>query len=75
MLLLHHFVLLLHRSVLLLHHSVLLLHHSVLLLHHFLIEGMIGYGIAKAAVHQLTKSLAQANSGLPQGATVVSILP
>lgn len=38
-------------------------------------SGMIGYGIAKAAVHQLTKSLAQANSGLPQGATVVSILP
>lgn len=38
-------------------------------------EGMIGYGMAKAAVHQLTKSLAQANSGLPQDAFVLSILP
>lgn len=37
--------------------------------------GMIGYGMAKAAVHQLTKSLAGKNSGLPEGALVVSILP
>ncbi|XP_008560994.1 dihydropteridine reductase [Microplitis demolitor] len=37
--------------------------------------GMIGYGMAKAAVHQLTKSLAAGDSGLPSGATVVSILP
>ncbi|XP_071521381.1 dihydropteridine reductase [Panulirus ornatus] len=37
--------------------------------------GMIGYGLAKAAVHQLTKSLGDEKSGLPKGATAVSILP
>lgn len=37
--------------------------------------GMIGYGMAKAAVHQLTRSLAENNSGLPDGSLVVSILP
>ncbi|KAI9288523.1 hypothetical protein BC943DRAFT_287849 [Umbelopsis sp. AD052] len=37
--------------------------------------GMIGYGIAKAAVHQLVKSLAADGSGLPQGAVVTAILP
>ena len=37
--------------------------------------GMIGYGMAKAAVHQLTKSLAGNNSGLPDNSLVVSILP
>ncbi|XP_018578331.1 dihydropteridine reductase [Anoplophora glabripennis] len=37
--------------------------------------GMIGYGLGKAAVHQLTKSLAQKESGLPEGASVVAILP
>lgn len=37
--------------------------------------GMIGYGMAKAAVHQLTKSLAGENSGLPENSLVVSILP
>lgn len=37
--------------------------------------GMIGYGMAKAAVHQLTKSLAGSNSGLPENSLVVSILP
>ncbi|XP_037930230.1 dihydropteridine reductase-like [Teleopsis dalmanni] len=37
--------------------------------------GMIGYGMAKAAVHQLTRSLAEKDSGLPEGALVVSILP
>ncbi|XP_077501481.1 uncharacterized protein LOC144112551 isoform X3 [Amblyomma americanum] len=37
--------------------------------------GMIGYGMAKAAVHHLVQSLAGAKSGLPQGATVVAILP
>lgn len=37
--------------------------------------GMIGYGMAKAAVHQLTKSLAGTNSGLPENSLVVSILP
>lgn len=37
--------------------------------------GMIGYGMAKAAVHQLTRSLAEDGSGLPNDALVVSILP
>lgn len=37
--------------------------------------GMIGYGMAKAAVHQLTKSLAGKNSGLPENSLVVAILP
>uniref|UniRef100_A0A2M4AQ48 Dihydropteridine reductase n=1 Tax=Anopheles triannulatus TaxID=58253 RepID=A0A2M4AQ48_9DIPT len=37
--------------------------------------GMIGYGMAKAAVHQLTKSLAGEKSGLPDNSLVVSILP
>lgn len=37
--------------------------------------GMIGYGLAKAAVHQLTKSLAASKSGLPNGSTVLAILP
>ncbi|XP_055597121.1 dihydropteridine reductase [Uranotaenia lowii] len=37
--------------------------------------GMIGYGMAKAAVHQLTKSLAGKDSGLPEKSLVVSILP
>ncbi|XP_017879436.1 dihydropteridine reductase-like [Ceratina calcarata] len=37
--------------------------------------GMIGYGMAKAAVHQLTKSLAAKDSGLPKDSLVASILP
>ncbi|KAL2088703.1 hypothetical protein ACEWY4_015602 [Coilia grayii] len=37
--------------------------------------GMVGYGMAKAAVHQLCQSLAAVDSGLPSGATVVAILP
>jgi len=42
--------------------------------------GMIGYGVAKAAVHQLAKSLAfndagENKSGLPSGAFVAAILP
>jgi len=37
--------------------------------------GMVGYGMAKAAVHQLTKSLAQPKSGLPDGALVAATLP
>ncbi|GAB0097026.1 dihydropteridine reductase [Sergentomyia squamirostris] len=37
--------------------------------------GMIGYGMAKAAVHQLTKSLAGKDSGLPENSLVVAILP
>ncbi|XP_045482144.1 dihydropteridine reductase [Harmonia axyridis] len=37
--------------------------------------GMIGYGLAKSAVHQLTKSLSGEDSGLPPKSLVVSILP
>lgn len=37
--------------------------------------GMIGYGMAKAAVHQLTRSLGGDKSGLPAGSLAVSILP
>lgn len=37
--------------------------------------GMIGYGMAKAAVHHLVESLAGPKSGLPNNATVVAILP
>ena len=36
---------------------------------------MIGYGMAKAAVHQLVASLAQDKSGLPPGSLVTAILP
>ena len=39
------------------------------------ITGMIGYGMAKAAVHQLVASLAQDNSGLPSNSLVAAILP
>nr|XP_040031135.1 LOW QUALITY PROTEIN: quinoid dihydropteridine reductase a [Gasterosteus aculeatus aculeatus] len=37
--------------------------------------GMAGYGMAKAAVHQLCQSLAEKNSGMPPGAAAVAILP
>lgn len=37
--------------------------------------GMIGYGAAKAAVHQLCKSLASPSSGLPENASTLCILP
>ena len=37
--------------------------------------GMMGYGMAKAAVHQLVKSLASDGSGLPDLACVLGILP
>lgn len=37
--------------------------------------GMIGYGMAKAAVHHLTKSLAAKDSGLPEDSLVIAILP
>jgi len=36
---------------------------------------MAGYGMAKAAVHQLVKSLAEDKSGLPSGCLAVAILP
>lgn len=38
-------------------------------------SGMIGYGMAKAAVHHLTKSLAGTDSGIPSDSLVVSLLP
>lgn len=37
--------------------------------------GMIGYGMAKAAVHHLTKSLGASESGLPQGCVALALLP
>nr|CAB3265340.1 dihydropteridine reductase [Phallusia mammillata] len=37
--------------------------------------GMIGYGLAKAAVHQLCKSLAAPSSGLPENACTICVLP
>lgn len=37
--------------------------------------GMMGYGMAKAAVHQLVKSLASKGSGLPANSSAVAILP
>lgn len=37
--------------------------------------GMIGYGLAKAAVHQLTKSLGCKDSGLPENSLAVAIMP
>jgi len=36
---------------------------------------MIGYGIAKAAVHQLLASLSDGKSGLPANTHVAAILP
>ncbi|KAJ3155210.1 hypothetical protein HDU89_007401 [Geranomyces variabilis] len=37
--------------------------------------GMIAYGASKAAVHQLVKSAAGTDSGLPKGAKAVAVLP
>lgn len=37
--------------------------------------GMLGYGMAKAAVHQLVKGLAEEEGGLPPSASVLAILP
>eukprot|EP00761_Pharyngomonas_kirbyi_P003908 gb/GECH01003912.1/.p1 GENE.gb/GECH01003912.1/~~gb/GECH01003912.1/.p1 ORF type:complete len:240 (+),score=68.69 gb/GECH01003912.1/:1-720(+) len=37
--------------------------------------GMIGYGLAKAAVHHLTKSLAAEGSGMPESSVTTAILP
>jgi len=37
--------------------------------------GMIGYGMAKAAVHQLMHSLQSKRSGLPKECTAVALLP
>ncbi|VDK84567.1 unnamed protein product [Litomosoides sigmodontis] len=38
-------------------------------------SGMLGYGMAKAAVHQLSISLAHKKSGIPSDSTVVAVLP
>ncbi|XP_042181561.1 dihydropteridine reductase isoform X2 [Oncorhynchus tshawytscha] len=38
-------------------------------------KGMVGYGMAKAAVHQLCQSLAGEDSGMPHGGVAVAILP
>jgi len=37
--------------------------------------GMIGYGMCKAAVHQLTQSLAETGAGLPRDAHALCVLP
>lgn len=37
--------------------------------------GMIGYGMAKGAVHQLCQSLAGKNSGMPPGPAAILVLP
>jgi len=37
--------------------------------------GMIGYGMAKACVHQLVRSLAEQKSGMPADSCVAAILP
>ena len=36
---------------------------------------MIGYGMAKAAIHQLTASLASSDGGLPSNASSLCLLP
>ena len=35
--------------------------------------GMMGYGMAKAAVHQLTKSMSDPKSGLPENASALCV--
>lgn len=37
--------------------------------------GMMGYGLAKAATHQLVKSMSAKGSGLPSTSTALAILP
>ncbi|XP_078250190.1 dihydropteridine reductase isoform X2 [Pogona vitticeps] len=37
--------------------------------------GMISYGMAKAAIHQLCQSLSGSSSGLPRGSAAVALLP
>lgn len=36
---------------------------------------MLGYGLAKAAVHQFTQGLGQDGSGMPAKAAALAILP
>lgn len=40
-----------------------------------LLAGMLGYGMAKAAVHQLVQSLESPDGGLPPDSSVLGILP
>lgn len=40
-----------------------------------LFAGMIGYGMAKAAVHHLVQSLKNPDGGLPPDSSVLGILP
>lgn len=47
----------------------------VLVLSANLFSGMIGYGMAKAAVHQLMLSLQSRRGGLPKECTAVALLP
>jgi len=37
--------------------------------------GMMGYGMCKASVHQLTRSLGEEGSGLPRGSHTLCVLP
>eukprot|EP00818_Percolomonas_sp_WS_P005953 CAMPEP_0117436732 /NCGR_PEP_ID=MMETSP0759-20121206/1159_1 /TAXON_ID=63605 /ORGANISM="Percolomonas cosmopolitus, Strain WS" /LENGTH=208 /DNA_ID=CAMNT_0005228341 /DNA_START=278 /DNA_END=905 /DNA_ORIENTATION=- len=37
--------------------------------------GMIGYGVAKSAIHHLVRSCAEKGSGMPKGACTVGIMP
>ena len=37
--------------------------------------GMLGYGMCKASVHQLTRSLGEEGSGLPRGSHALCALP
>ena len=37
--------------------------------------GMLGYGMCKASVHQLTRSLGEEGSGLPRGSHALCVLP
>ena len=37
--------------------------------------GMLGYGLAKAAVHHIVKSVAADPKGLPEGAAIIGVLP
>ena len=52
---------------------IIIPYYYALLCFYFL--GMIGYGLAKGAVHQLIQSLAQPGGGLPDQSTVAGILP
>lgn len=44
-------------------------------LYYIALTGMLGYGMAKAAVHQLVQSLKSSDGGLPADCSVLGILP